>query len=162
MLFRSVFSPLDLLSSAMATDPESTETPTDSIQHKSSSSDLFSSAKVLADAARSAVSHDGGTTFDKSKVAEASEDLLDAASEYGKLKQKGYGSYVDKAQGYLHQFHSSDQKPTHPSPPHEGKPTPEEKPTDPVEQSTPEEHKSSGGFGGFGDYVNIAEGFFKK
>ncbi|KAI0525149.1 hypothetical protein KFK09_004541 [Dendrobium nobile] len=146
----------------MATDPESTETPTDSIHHKSSSSsDLFSSAKVLADAARSAVSHDGGA-LDKSKVAEASEDLLDAASDYGKLKEKGYGSYVDKAQGYLHQFHSSDQKPAHPPPPHEGKSTPEEKSTDPVEQSAPAEHKSSGGFGGFGDYVNVAEGFFKK
>lgn len=68
---------------------------------KPSKGELLASAKVVADAA-----FGGGKekNVDKAKVAGAAEDLLQAAEEYGKLGETGYGKYVDKAEDYLHKY----------------------------------------------------------
>ncbi|KAK8937280.1 hypothetical protein KSP39_PZI012113 [Platanthera zijinensis] len=155
----------------MSSDPESNTPPTDSGRrhhHQSSPTDLFSSASFLAGAARSSFTHDG-SALDKAKLAEAGENLVAAASEYGKLEERGYGSYIEKAETYLHQLHSSpaDQKKPADHSPATGKATEGEEHSDPEEKKTPEEHHSGGGFGGFGgggfgDYMKIAEGFLKK
>ncbi|OMO71899.1 hypothetical protein COLO4_27926 [Corchorus olitorius] len=130
--------------------------------HKPTSSDLFSSAKVVADAAKSAFSGNegGGDKFDKAKVAEAASDLLGAAKDYGKLEQdKGIGQYVDKAQSYLHQFESS-QSTTKDTPApaaaKDGEAKPESHP------SGGHEGKESGSGGGVGDYMKMAQSFLGK
>ncbi|KAK8686829.1 hypothetical protein V6N13_125846 [Hibiscus sabdariffa] len=65
--------------------------------------DLFSSAKTVADAAKSTFNNESDKV-DKGKVAGAAADLLGAAEDYGKLdKNTGVGQYVDKAENYLHQ-----------------------------------------------------------
>ncbi|KAI4314103.1 hypothetical protein L6164_027040 [Bauhinia variegata] len=74
-----------------------------------SNSELFSSAKVIGEAAQSTFSH-GTDKIDRAKVARAAGDLLDAASKYGKLDEKGLGKYVDKAGEYLHQYSSPGSK----------------------------------------------------
>ncbi|KAK8962443.1 hypothetical protein KSP40_PGU015465 [Platanthera guangdongensis] len=154
----------------MSSDPESNTPPTDSGRrhhHQSSPTDLFSSASFLVGAARSSFSHDG-SALDKAKLAESAENLVAAASEYGKLEERGYGSYIEKAETYLHQFHSSpDQKKPADHSPATEKATEGEEHSDPEEKKTPEEHHSGGGFGGFGgggfgDYLKVAEGFLKK
>ncbi|MGV7467989.1 hypothetical protein PJI21_28815, partial [Mycobacterium kansasii] len=81
-----------------------------------SSSDLLASAKILAEAAESGYGKDGAP-FDKAKVAGAAEDVLEAAKGYGKLNESsGVGQYVDKAEDYLHNLHtSSDSSPAVPA-----------------------------------------------
>ncbi|KAK1296540.1 hypothetical protein QJS10_CPB15g01345 [Acorus calamus] len=71
-----------------------------------SKDELLSSAKLLAEAARATLSHES-QKVDKARVAGATADLLDAASHYGKLEEKSFGKYVEKADTYLHQYHSS-------------------------------------------------------
>ncbi|MQL74120.1 hypothetical protein Taro_006463 [Colocasia esculenta] len=67
--------------------------------------DLFSSAKLVAEAAQSC--YQGGTDkVDKEKVAGAAADLLGAASQYGKFEEKGFGQYLGKAETYLEQYSS--------------------------------------------------------
>ncbi|KAL8142323.1 hypothetical protein V2J09_015355 [Rumex salicifolius] len=76
--------------------------------HQPSTTELMESAKMLASAAQSAA---GGKTdsIDKARVASAAEDFLGAAQQYGKLDEtSGIGKYVDKAEDYLHKYHSSD------------------------------------------------------
>ncbi|PKA53669.1 hypothetical protein AXF42_Ash009165 [Apostasia shenzhenica] len=112
-----------------------------------SHSDLLSSAKVLAGAAQSVFSHDG-SRVDKAKVAVAGEDLLDAASHYGKLQEKGYGSYVEKAEGYLHRLQPSPEEPKKEGEAHSAPPNKEDDKQQPSE--------------GLGGYFKMAQGFFNK
>ncbi|BAT74771.1 hypothetical protein LR48_Vigan833s000500 [Vigna angularis] len=103
-----------------------------------SSSDLLASAKLVADAAQSTLRNESDKV-DKSKVADAAGDLLDAAGKYGKLdEQQGIGQYVDKAADYLHQYQDKAAAPSQPA------------------DSKPEEG------GGLGGLANLAGGFFKK
>ncbi|KNA19117.1 hypothetical protein SOVF_064290 [Spinacia oleracea] len=74
--------------------------------HTPSKSELMSSAKLVADAAKSALARDK-EKIDKAKVAGAAGNLLGAAKHYGKLEEKSYGKYVGKAETYLHQYHST-------------------------------------------------------
>lgn len=70
---------------------------------KPSKSELLSSAKVVADAAR----RRGENRVDKAEVAGAAANLLQAASEYGKLEDKPLGKYMEKAENHLRQYHNS-------------------------------------------------------
>ncbi|ONK60079.1 uncharacterized protein A4U43_C08F13960 [Asparagus officinalis] len=115
--------------------------------HKASPSDLLSSARVVAEAAKSTLRHESNKV-DKGRVADAAADLLCAASHYGKLEEKNYGKYVEKAETYLHKYnatHSAADSTTassHPSSMHSG--------------------GSAHSEGGFGKYVQMAEGVLKK
>ncbi|KAA8529373.1 hypothetical protein F0562_033828 [Nyssa sinensis] len=76
-------------------------------QHQQSTSDLFSSAKLLAEAATATLHHESDKV-DKGRVSGAAADLLDAASHYGKLEETSYGQYIEKAENYLrHSSHST-------------------------------------------------------
>ncbi|XP_058070184.1 nodulin-related protein 1-like [Magnolia sinica] len=129
---------------------------TESHQHSTpSSTQLLSSAKLVAEAATSALHHETHKV-DKAKVAGAAGDLLAAASHYGKLEEKSFGKYVEKAEEYLHHYHSSNSATTttttHSSSTHHSG------------------YGSSGGDGGdgtksesgYGDYLKMAQGFLKK
>lgn len=121
-------------------------------QPPKSSSELLSSAKLVAEAAKSTLAHKSDEV-DKGRVAGATADLLEAASHYGKLEEKGFGKYVDKAETYLHQYHSSA--------PAAG----EQGHSAPAESHKPSEssgHEGGGSGGGYGDYLKMAEGFLKK
>ncbi|CAK9186164.1 unnamed protein product [Ilex paraguariensis] len=124
-----------------------------------SSSDLFSSAKLLAEAAQTSLS-DGYDKVDKSKVAGAASDILDAASRYGKFEDKAFGGYVEKANSYLHQYESSN--PTTTKPGSKLPTTTTTTTTDAADKTSKSEEdggdKSGGGYGG---YVKMAEGFLK-
>ncbi|XP_054796049.1 nodulin-related protein 1-like [Prosopis cineraria] len=111
-----------------------------------STSELMSSAKVVAEAAQSALGKESGS-LDKTKVADAAGDLLGGARQYGNLEDKGMGQYVEKAENYLHQYSGGGHGQT-------------EKPS----ESKPEEGRSeSGGSGGgIGDYMKMAQGFMNK
>ncbi|ERN10300.1 hypothetical protein AMTRI_Chr10g920 [Amborella trichopoda] len=127
--------------------------------HVASGSELFSSAKVVADAAKSAMSHKT-ENLNKGKVAGAAADLVEAASHYGKLEQKSIGKYLGKAETYLHNYEET----------HGGSGT---KPGGhSVTGSHGSDHSSnepshsshSGGAkeGGYGDYIKMAQGFFNE
>ncbi|XP_057493568.1 nodulin-related protein 1-like [Actinidia eriantha] len=117
-----------------------------------SSSELFSSAKLVADAAIGK----GSETVDKDKVSRAAEDLLNAASHYGKLEEKGYGEYVEKAETYLRQDNSSHSTDTTPAAAGEGAGGAT---THAPSKPDGDDEKS---VGGHGDYFKMAEGFLKK
>ena len=121
---------------------------------KHSSSDLFSSAKLVAGAAKSTLNNESDKV-DKGKVAGAGADLLDAGQDYGKLgEDKGIGLYVEKAENYLHQYETSGQ----PAPTTAGPGIPNKA------EAHPESHES-GGDGkdsGSGGYLKMAQGFFSK
>ena len=68
-----------------------------------SNSELFSSAKVLSEAAQSVYNHEPGK-MDKAKVAVAASNILGAA---GVDESKGFGKYVDKTAVYLNKHDSS-------------------------------------------------------
>ncbi|KAJ6820479.1 nodulin-related protein 1-like [Iris pallida] len=123
-------------------------------QNDVSPASLLSSAKVVAEAAQSALRHDP-ESLDKAKAADAAADLLDAASHYTKLDQSGYGKYVDKAEDYLHHVKpaptgavdtAGDSK--------EG----DKKPTVTAGES---EKDAEGGGGGSVDFMKMAQGFLK-
>uniref|UniRef100_A0A7C9D552 Uncharacterized protein n=2 Tax=Opuntia streptacantha TaxID=393608 RepID=A0A7C9D552_OPUST len=122
-----------------------------------SKSDLMSSAKVLAGAAKSALAHESDKV-DKAQVAGAAADLLSAAKQYGKLEEKSFGKYFDKAEGCLHNYHSS----------HSASPTAAASPSAGAHHGGyashggegKHGHSSSGG--GYGEYVKLAQGFLKK
>ena len=132
--------------------PNHSQKPSTHHTHKVSPGDLLSSAKVVADAARSSLRHESGKV-DKGRVANAAADLLCAASHYGKLEEKSYGKYVEKAETYLHKYDSSHSSGDSATAAHSS--------------ST---HSSAAGAGagahsvggGFGDYMKMAEGFLKK
>ncbi|KAJ6689940.1 hypothetical protein OIU85_006248 [Salix viminalis] len=73
-----------------------------------SASELLASAKLVAEAAQASLGN-GRDKIDKVKVAAAAEDLLGAASKYGKVEEKGLGQYIEKAENYLHHYHSGSQ-----------------------------------------------------
>ncbi|GER43786.1 hypothetical protein STAS_20654 [Striga asiatica] len=89
--------------------------PNNSAHKPASNSDLFTSAKVVADAAQAQFRNEP-EKLDKNKVAGAAADLLEAGSEYGKLDgTQGVGKYVDQAENYLRQY--SAPKPSADEPP---------------------------------------------
>lgn len=120
--------------------------------HQPSNSELMASAKYVAEAAKATFSNESDKV-DKAKAAGAAEDLLAAASKYGKLEGN---QYVEKAEDYLHQYRSSHSTAT----------------TDTSGHSAQGGHDSSsvpsGGGGdeksggGYGDYLKMAQGFLKK
>lgn len=116
--------------------------------------ELLSSAKVVAEAAQSTFNHQ--SDVDKAKVADAAGDLLGGARQYGKLDEKGLGSYVDKAEDYLHQYGGG--QPEKPDQSHGEDPAPAPKKP---ESESHGEGQSEGG-GGVGDYLKIAQGFLSK
>lgn len=166
---------MDFLKKFAGSTTETTDKSTPSDQQ----SDLFSSAKLVADAARSTFQNEPEKKYENAEVAGAAADLLDAAQTYGKLdKTSGIGSYVEKAESYLHGYEASHS--TKPKTSEEPKPSAEKKVEDPSESakptseepkaekeeepselakpSTDSEEKTSG----LGDYAKIAEGFLKK
>ncbi|OVA00735.1 hypothetical protein BVC80_9083g19 [Macleaya cordata] len=127
-------------------------------QNIPSTTELFSSAKVVADAAKASLSNEADK-LDKAKVADAAGDLLEAASHYGKLEEnQGVGKYVQKAEDYLHNYKTST---TTTTTSHSTTTTH----SAPMDSSS---HSSSGGgdgqseSGGYGEYFKMAEGFLKK
>ncbi|XP_031492480.1 nodulin-related protein 2-like [Nymphaea colorata] len=137
---------------------------------KPSPTDLLSSAKVIAGAAKAAAGRDMDKV-DKAKVASAAEDVLIAARHYGKLEEKSFGKYVQKAENYLHEYHSS-RPGTGAGSGHEassgGGGGPEHAPSSgaqkpSVAHPTGAHHgQSEEGGSGFGDYMKLAQGFLKK
>ena len=126
MLFRSV---------SMASEESQNKPPSEQ-----STTELITSAKLVAEAAQSALKSDSDKV-DKAKVADAAGDLLDAAGKYGKLDDKqGIGQYVDKAADYLHNYQGDNT----------------------TAPSQPAESKGEESGGGLGGLANLAGGFFKK
>ncbi|KAL0003747.1 hypothetical protein SO802_011308 [Lithocarpus litseifolius] len=133
-------------------------------QHRQpSNAELMASAKVLAESGQTTLSQ-GASKVDKARAAEAASDLLEAASSYGKLEEKSYGKYVEKAETYLDQYGNSSSK----SQSHSTTTT-----TTPSHSSTPstttdsKPHSAAGGGdresegnteSGTGDYVKMAQG----
>ena len=121
-------------------------------QHQPSNAELMASGKVLAEAGQTTVSQGAGKV-DKVRAAGAASDLLEAGSNYGKLEEKSYGKYVEKAETYLDQYGN-------PSSQSNSTTTPT---TTPSHSSTPstttesEPHTAAGG-----GYVKMAQGFLKK
>ncbi|CAN0896471.1 Nodulin-related protein 2 [Linum grandiflorum] len=141
--------------------PATTPAPTPSDHKKEegsaaaapSNAELMASAKVVAAAAQSAMQSKSADGIDKAKVADAAEDLIEAGNKYGKLDEKGYGQYVDKAENYLRQY-SGGTKTTDGKSPAD---VPAEGAGKPAEEGAGKEEKS----GGIGGYAKMAEGFFK-
>ncbi|KAG6506738.1 nodulin-related protein 1-like [Zingiber officinale] len=75
-------------------------------QQQMDPTELFSSAKVVADAAKSTF---GGAAdkVDKSAAAGAASDLLGAVSHYTKVEESSYGKYVEQAETYLEQYRTT-------------------------------------------------------
>ncbi|KAK6133929.1 hypothetical protein DH2020_032321 [Rehmannia glutinosa] len=139
-------------------------------QGEHTNSDLFASAKVVADAAQAQFRNEP-EKYDKAKVAGASADILDAAKEYGKLDETtGVGKYVDQAENYLRQYNtpapaSGDKNTTTPdvtaSEPAAGDSDDvKTAPTATAITETTDGEKPSGG--GADDYVKEAEDFLDK
>lgn len=120
-------------------------------QQRPSKSDLVHSAKVVADAAQAHFRSEP-EKFDKGEVAGAAADLLNAASEYGKLDDtQGIGKYVDKAEDYLRQYNSS----------HPGDAA--AKPGEQASGAVPADgDKKADQGGGAGDILKMAGDFLKK
>lgn len=126
-----------------------------------SKSELLSSAKLVAGAAKATLHHET-EKVDKGKVAGAAADLLGAASHYGNLEGKSYGKLIHKAEDYLHGYQSSTTSTTSAA----------SHSTSSSGTSTGHDHVPSsghsGGHGGkkkedgFGDYLKLAEGLLKK
>ncbi|XP_009783174.1 nodulin-related protein 2 [Nicotiana sylvestris] len=96
-----------LSSLAKSAGGQSADEPKKTAGEEASTTDLFSSAKVLAEAAQSQFNKDSGK-IDNKKVAAAAADVLDAAQKYGKLDEtQGVGQYVEKAETYLHEYGSA-------------------------------------------------------
>lgn len=122
-----------------------------------SSSELLSSAKLVAEAAQSTFRHESHKV-DKVKVAHAAGDLVEAASQYGKLDEKGFGKYLDKAEDYLHHYGGAGATTTHGG--YSAHPTPGSHSTKPDQSHSHGGHDQSGG--GYGDYLKLAQGYMKS
>nr|AFW90644.1 hypothetical protein [Solanum tuberosum] len=134
-------------------------------EESGSTTELFASAKVLADAAQSQFNKDSGKV-DNKKVAEAAADVLDAAQKYGKLDEtQGIGQYVEKAETYLHQYGGDKataaapvaEEAKAPAPAPESAPASEPAPAPVVEEDKEEEKKSGGA-----EYLKMAGDFLSK
>lgn len=123
----------------------------DKHKEKPNTTQLLSSAKVVAEAAKSTLRHDA-EKVDKAKAAGAAADLIGAASHYAKLEGKGLGKYVEQAENYLHKYQASHAPPSHAAAAGEA----------PHSSSAHPSSQASSGSGGFGDYFKMAEGFLKK
>ncbi len=120
------------------------------------SSELLSSAKLVAEAAQSSLRNESDHKVDKAKVADAAGDLLDAATQYAKLdEQKGIGQYVEKGADYLHHYKGT----TAPSKPSTTAPSESEPPK---QESHGDAPPQSGGGGGFGQFTKLAGDFLSK
>ncbi|XP_073315363.1 nodulin-related protein 2 [Primulina huaijiensis] len=155
---------MDFLSDITKHDHDSKPKPTSDhptnpvhAHHKRpSNSDLLNSAKVVADAAKSHLRHEP-QKHEKGMVANAAADLLCGASEYGKLDDsKGMGKYVDKAEDYLRQYHTTHSTTTVVDS-HGNKTTTTT--TSATVTTDPEKDPATGGVG---DYVKMAEDFLHK
>ncbi|KAJ4968525.1 hypothetical protein NE237_015226 [Protea cynaroides] len=154
-------------------------------KHRPSNSELLSSAKLVAEAAKSGLINHEMDKIDKAKVAGAAADLIGAASHYGNLEEKGLGKYMEKGEQYLHQYSHSSTTTTHSTSTSHSTPTG----THTTSSTTTQTHSSdsdgdgdgggggggSGGAagggggaggggesGGYGDYINMAQSLFKK
>ncbi|KAJ0980204.1 hypothetical protein J5N97_008459 [Dioscorea zingiberensis] len=139
------------------------DTNEDSDNKKSSSSDLFGSAKVLSDAATSAFQHETDK-IDKAKVADAGGDVLGAVSDYAKLEKTSVGQYVDKAEDYLHGYGKPSQPPTTATTTTTTTTTATATAAAAVPAKQTDGAHSEGGDkaeGGAGGYMKMAEGLFK-
>ncbi|KAF2301892.1 hypothetical protein GH714_030218 [Hevea brasiliensis] len=119
--------------------------------HQPSSSELLSSAMLVAEAAKASLKHETDKV-DKGRVAGAAADLLGAASYYGKLEGKSFGKYVEMAENHLHQYHSSHS------------PTSSHSAADATHSSSHSSGAaghSEGGHGGYGQYLKMAQAFFE-
>ncbi|XP_050277331.1 nodulin-related protein 2-like isoform X4 [Quercus robur] len=122
--------------------------------HQPSNAELMASAKLLAEAGQTTISQ-GADKVDKAKVAGAAGDLLGAASSYGKLEEKSYGKYVEKAETYLDQYgNPSSQSQSHST---TTATTPPSHSSTPSTTTDSEPHSAAGG-----GYVKMAQGFLKK
>ncbi|KAJ6891608.1 nodulin-related protein 1-like [Populus alba x Populus x berolinensis] len=122
-------------------------------------SELLSSAKLVAGAAQASFGSEGDK-IDRAKVAGAAEDLLEAASKYGKLDQeKGMGQLLEKAETYLHQYHSNTLPTATPSTTGSGHTAPVDKKETAAPPSTRVDDDQSGS--GLGGAFKMAQGFFK-
>lgn len=122
--------------------PTASETTPAEAEGEHQPADLMTSARTLAEAAQAAATQQTDK-IDKAKVAEAAENVLEAAKSTGTLDDKGgIGQYLDKAQDYLHQMHSGDA----------GK---EETDKD------KENETETGGGSAAGGFMKMAQGFFK-
>lgn len=115
--------------------------------------ELMSSAKLLGGAAKAKFHHEPNEAnkANKAEMAGAAADLLNAASHYGKLEDKGMGKYVGKAEDYLHKYHTSHSQTAAGSAQH-------------LHSSGHSGSNNQGDHhsGGYGEYVKMAEGIFKK
>ncbi|WVZ97919.1 hypothetical protein U9M48_043421 [Paspalum notatum var. saurae] len=98
-----------------------------------SSGDLFSSGKLVAEAAVSVFQKKSTDNVDKQEVAGAAADLLHAASTYGKFEDKPAGQYIEKAEGYLKEFRTGSEKEKADAPPPAPAGGDEQKPAEAVE-----------------------------
>ncbi|OIW10783.1 hypothetical protein TanjilG_27729 [Lupinus angustifolius] len=133
--------------------------PTKPISEEYSSSELLSSAKLVAEAAQASLRNESDKV-DKVKVADAAGDLLEAAEKYAKLdEQKGVGQYVDKAADYLHQYSGGATT----SPP-KTTTAAAATATDPSESDPPKAESKSeeSGGGAFGQFTKLAGNFLNK
>uniref|UniRef100_A0A2P2PPD0 Uncharacterized protein MANES_01G030100 n=1 Tax=Rhizophora mucronata TaxID=61149 RepID=A0A2P2PPD0_RHIMU len=122
--------------------------------HQPSSSELISSAKLVADAAKATLHHET-EKVDKGRVAGAAANILEAASHYGKLEEKSFGKYVEKAEDYLHKYNVSHSPNDTSSSGHSATgPT-----TNSSSHSTAGNHHSESGYG---EYLKMAQGILKK
>ncbi|KAI9111516.1 hypothetical protein K1719_017206 [Acacia pycnantha] len=113
---------------------------------KHSSSELLSSAKLVAQAAQSTLRHESDKV-DKTQIANAAGDLLGAACHYGKLEDKSFGKYAGKAKDYLHKYGSS--SPNAVAGGHSDHPA----------ASSSHSKKPGHQSHGYGDYLKMAQGF---
>ncbi|KAF3332558.1 hypothetical protein FCM35_KLT02135 [Carex littledalei] len=142
-------------------------------ESKPSPANLFSSTQVVADAAKSTLRNETGKV-DKGKAAGAAANILHAASHYGKLEEKSFGKYIEKAEGYLHHYESSHStsiagpttKPTghssdehNSSKPHYSQHESSAPHGSDKKKKRKEEEKSEGGVG---DYIKLAQGLLGK
>ncbi|KAI3720194.1 hypothetical protein L6452_21107 [Arctium lappa] len=118
-----------------------------------SASELMSSAKLVAEAAKCATSNQTDK-IDKAKTAGAAADIIDATEKYGKFDEtKGVGQYLQKAEDYLHDYEKSGATP----------PAKEAAPpvaAAPAEEKKVEKEESGSGFGA-ADALKAAGSFFK-
>lgn len=158
-----------------------TAAPSSSQQHTTgagkkppSAGEAMQDAKVLLDAALSKLHKaeneaENGNHFEKAKVASAAGGLLAAAQHYGKLDEKKYGKYVEKAQDYLNKYGNS--SPNNSSPPlssHSSSPLPSSYSSSPPPSShsashTTSSHSSAPSEGiDYEKYLKKAEQFLRK
>ena len=139
-------------------------------------SELMSSAKIVAEAAKSSMNKGGDENIDRARVSEAASNILSGAAHYGKLDEKeGLGSYVGKAEDMLRKYGSGSDGGSGGGGSHNssesykssvGKERRDDDENYPVsgehETRKKEDEEEEGGSGGVGGYLKVAQGFLKK